>query len=416
MALVLTADERDLLDAPATALATRILVEMAEVMGAGRLVPITGAHIDGCLYHGPAGMDFAERLAAEGARVRVPATLNVSALDLLHPGLVRLDADTSALARRQMDAYVAMGCRPTWTCAPYQLADRPGLGEQIAWAESNAIVFANSVLGARTERYGDFLDICCAVTGRAPDVGLHTDEGRRATLVLDVAAVPDRLLLETAGAAALGLVLGSTAGAAVAAIVGLPPTIAEDALRALGAGAASSGSVALFHAVGVTPEAPNLDVVTGRMADLPTVTITPADLRRAREELSTAAGTRIGAVTLGTPHASAAELGRLVNLVDRYPPKVPAFVNVGRDTLAGRGALAAARLTDAGVRIVADTCAYLTPVIHDVDGPLMTDSAKAAWYAPANLGVEVVFGTTEECVRSAAAGELWRDRELWGDG
>ncbi len=142
---------------------------------------VTRAHIDSCLYHGQVGLDFAERLLAGGASVTVPATLNVSSLDLLHPELVLLDDETRGRARRLMDAYVAMGCRPTWTCAPYQLPDRPAFGEHVAWAESNAIVFANSVLGARTNRYGDFIDICAAVTGRVPDHGLHTDEGRRAT-------------------------------------------------------------------------------------------------------------------------------------------------------------------------------------------------------------------------------------------
>ena len=128
-------------------------------------MPITSAHIDGCLFHGQAGLDFAERLLAEGARVEVPTTLNVSSLDLLHPPLYRGDPETARSARRLMEVYEAMGCQPTWTCAPYQLPDRPGFGQQIAWAESNAIVFANSVLGARTNRYGDFLDISCAVMG-----------------------------------------------------------------------------------------------------------------------------------------------------------------------------------------------------------------------------------------------------------
>ena len=110
--------------------------------------------------HGQVGLDFAERLLASGASVAVPSTLNVSSLDLLHPELVLLDDETRGRSKRLMDAYVAMGCRPTWTCAPYQLSDRPALGEHVAWAESNAIVFANSVLGARTNRYGDFIDLC----------------------------------------------------------------------------------------------------------------------------------------------------------------------------------------------------------------------------------------------------------------
>ena len=173
----------------AAALAMRIVVEMAGVSGAERLIDVDSAHVDGCLYHGRAGLEFAERLVNGGARVAVPTTLNVAALDLLHPDRYRGDGDTAANARRQMDAYVAMGCRPTWTCAPYQLPERPAFGQHVAWAESNAIVFCNSVLGARTDRYGDFIDICAAVTGRVPLAGLHRDEERRATLVLQLEGI-----------------------------------------------------------------------------------------------------------------------------------------------------------------------------------------------------------------------------------
>jgi predicted aconitase len=146
----LTPYDEDLLSGhrgEAARIAMRIILEMARVAGAQRLIDVRSAHIDGCLYHGRAGLDFAERLASAGGRVVVPATLNVGSLDLLHPGLFRGDEETACLARRLMDAYVAMGCEPTWTCAPYQLPERPGLGEHVAWAESNAIVFANSVLG-----------------------------------------------------------------------------------------------------------------------------------------------------------------------------------------------------------------------------------------------------------------------------
>ncbi|HEY7754697.1 MAG TPA: aconitase X, partial [Actinomycetota bacterium] len=165
MPVELTETDRAVLsgrDGEADALAMRIVVDMAEVMGAERLIDVSAAHVDGCLYHGLAGLAFAERLSGSGARVRVPTTLNVGALDLLHPELTPGRDETAMNARRQMDAYVAMSCRPTWTCAPYQLPERPAFGEHVAWAESNAIVFCNSVLGARTNRYGDFIDICAA--------------------------------------------------------------------------------------------------------------------------------------------------------------------------------------------------------------------------------------------------------------
>src|SRR5690606_36317562 len=155
MSLQLTAADQAMLageEGEGVALAMRVLVATAEAMGAERLLDIESAHVDGCLYHGPSGLDFARALVDGGARVRVPTTFNVSSLDLLHPELVRLDRRTADEAKALMDAYVALGCRPTWTCAFYQLPERPRLGSQIAWGESNAIVFANSVLGARTER------------------------------------------------------------------------------------------------------------------------------------------------------------------------------------------------------------------------------------------------------------------------
>jgi predicted aconitase len=420
MPVELTETDRAVLsgrDGEADALAMRIVVDMAEVMGAERLIDVSAAHVDGCLYHGLAGLAFAERLSGSGARVRVPTTLNVGALDLLHPELTPGRDETAMNARLQMDAYVAMGCRPTWTCAPYQLPERPAFGEHVAWAESNAIVFCNSVLGARTNRYGDFIDICAAITGRVPFAGLHRDEERRARLVVRLDGLPERLLRSDALFPVLGHLVGREAGTAVPAIVGLPTDTTEDRLKALGAGAASSGAVAMFHAVGVTPEAPTLEAATGG-TDAPEIPVSLERLRAARDELGPAGdGAPLGAVCLGTPHASLAELERLRDLLGGGRPRVPLWVNTSRDVLAAAerrrivGALQASE-----VRIVTDTCTYLTPIIGDVDGPVMTDSAKWAWYAPANIGASVVVGGTEECVRSALEGRVVRDPALWGDG
>jgi predicted aconitase len=397
----------------AAVLAMRIVLETAEVMGADRLIDVATAHVDGCLYHGVAGLEFAERLVAGDAHVAVPTTLNVGYLDLLHPERYRGDAATGSNARRQMDAYLAMGCRPTWTCAPYQLPNRPGFGEHVAWAESNAIVFCNSVLGARTNRYGDFIDICAAITGRAPYAGLHRDEERPARLVLRLDGIPSRLLASDALFPVLGHLVGRVAGAAVPAIVGLPLDASEDRLKSLGAAAASSGSVAMFHAVGITPEAPTLEAATGG-ADVPQETVTLERLRHARDELTTANGDDLGAVCVGTPHASLAELERLAALLAGRRTRVQVWVNTGRDVLADAERLGVAdSLTSAGVNVVTDTCTYIAPLVGH--GPVMTDSAKWAWYAPANIGVRVTFGSLEECVRSAIEGHVVRDAELWGD-
>jgi predicted aconitase len=418
----LSADDRAMLDGErgeAARLAMRIVVDLAEVMEADRLIDVASAHVDGCLYHGPASLEFAERLVAGGAAVSVPTTLNTGSLDLLHPELVRETPERAGAARRQMDLYVAMGCRATWTCAPYQLPGRPSLGQQIAWAESNAIVFANSVLGARTNRYGDFIDICAAITGRVPHAGLHREGNRRAEIVFRLSGISDRLLEENVVYPVLGQLVGREAGSAVVAIQGLPPDTSEDQLKSLGAAAASSGSVALFHAVGITPEAPTLEAALGGRRASRTVQINPERLRAARDELSTTSREDLAAVSLGTPHFSLAEFEALMPLLDdiRVNPRVDLFISTGRDVLAEverRGWLSL--LQTAGARIVTDTCTYITPIMRVEDGPVMTNSAKCAWYAPMNVGAEVVFGSLEECVRSAASGRVWRDERLWADG
>src|SRR5512142_1728545 len=178
MTLALLEKDREMLAGKygaAAQMAMSIVARMADVAGASELLDITAAHIDSTIYIGEAGLVFAERLAGLGARVAVPTTLNVSGLDEHHWQEWAVPADWAEKARRQMVAYQGMGAVPTWTCAPYQTELRPHFGQQIAWGESNAIVFANSVIGARTERYPDLLDICAAITGRVPAVGLHLD-------------------------------------------------------------------------------------------------------------------------------------------------------------------------------------------------------------------------------------------------
>jgi predicted aconitase len=401
----------------------RLVIRAAEALDAERLIPITRAHVDSCLYHGEATIDFVERLIAGEAHVSVPTTLNVGALDLLHPELWRGDPGVAERGRLLMGHYRRLGCQPTYTCAPYQLpAARPSLGEQVAWAESNAIVFCNSVLGARTERYGDFTDIACAITGRVPDAGLHRDEARRATLVLRVAEDVPRALLDDDGFyPVLGMVLGRRAGSRVAAIDGLPARLSEDRLKAVGAAAASSGAVAMFHAVGSTPEAPTLGEALGGRDPDEVAVVELDELRGARDELGTAgrapAGTPIGTVSLGTPHASIAELRTIERELGggRPAPGVELLVSTARAILgeAEEEGLAR-RLRALGVEFLVDTCSYIAPVLRPSPLPAMTDSGKWAFYAPGNIGVEVVFGTLRECVRSAVEGRVWRDRDVWG--
>lgn len=402
----------------------RLVLRAAKALGAERLIPITRAHVDSCLYHGEATVDFVERLVEGGAQVAVPTTLNVGALDLLHPELWRGDARTAERGRLLMGHYRSLGCQPTYTCAPYQLPfARPALGEQVAWAESNAIVFCNSVLGARTERYGDFTDIACAIVGCVPDAGLHRTDARRAVLLLRLADdVPAALRDDDAFYPVLGIVLGRRAGSRVAAIDGLPPGVSEDRLKAIGAAAASSGAVAMFHAVGSTPEAPTLDAALQGAEPEEIAEISMPELRTARDALTTASGgaapgTPIGSVSLGTPHASLPEL-RVIEreLAGARPAQgVELLVSTARHLLADAEEEGLARrLRALGVELLVDTCSYIAPVLRPSPLPVMTDSGKWAFYAPGNIGVEVVFGSTRECVRSAVEGRVWRDADLWG--
>jgi len=415
-ALRLTSGEQDMLDGkdgPATALAMRIVAEAAQLLGAERLTPISSSHIDGCLYHGDGGVEFAEHLVTGGAKVRVPTTLNVGALDLLHPNRVGGDPTRRAMARRLMDAYVKLGCAPTWTCAPYQAGHRPAVGDQVAWGESNAVAFANSVLGARTNRYGDFLDITCAIVGRAPYVGLHDPARRKATVVVDTSELSDALKRRDVFYPVLGSWLGRAVGDRVAAITGLPRGTSEDQLKALGAAAASTGAVALFHVVGVTPEAPNLEAVMHAPPE-DILVLTPAAVADTAKMLSTVPDDRIDAVALGSPHFSVEEFGQLLPLLEGRRLTVPFYVCTGRGVVKELDVRGWSEpLLNAGVEVVADTCVVVTPILPEAGGILMTNSGKFAHYSPGTIGYDVVYGSLEECVESATQGAVVRDPQVW---
>ena len=196
VALELSSFDRELIagaHGAGAAFAMRLLVRFAEAVEARRFIDIEAAHVDGCLYLGQASVDFVDRMATLGGKVRVPTTLNVGSVDLIHPQLFRGPEEIGVNGKRLMRAHIGLGCAPTFTCAPYQTAYRPRFGAQIAWGESNAIVFANSVIGARTNRYGDFIDLCCAMTGRAPQYGLHLTENRFARATVEITLDPGGL-------------------------------------------------------------------------------------------------------------------------------------------------------------------------------------------------------------------------------
>lgn len=389
------------------AMAMRIVAESARLLGAPRLIPVGSAHIDGALYHGDAGTLFAEELVRLGAKTAIRATLNVGALDLMGCSKSRLTGATRDMAKRLMLAYEAMGCERTWTCAPYQAGHRPAQGTDVAWGESNAVAFCNSVLGARTNRYGDYLDIACAITGRAPDCGLHRPENRRATVVFDVAAIDPVWLASDWAWPVLGTLFGREVGTAIGVVSGVEGPVSEDKLKGFGAAAASAGGVGLFHIVGITPEAPDLATAIGGAGNATsTITVTPAMIRAAQAGLSTAAGaTRIDAVAIGSPHLSLEELESVSQLLAGRTARVPIYACTGRHVVreADRTGLRKA-LERLNVIIVADTCVVVTPILPAIDGVLMTNSGKFAHYAPGNTGYGVVYGSMADCLESAVTG------------
>ncbi len=417
--LTLSSKDHELLrgdHGPAAKMAMSIVARMAEVAGAARLLDITGAHIDSTVYIGEAGLEFAERLANLGAKVAVPTTLNVSGLDEHHWQEWAVSSEWARQAYRQMAAYQSMGTIPTWTCAPYQAELRPSFGQQIAWGESNAIVFANSVLGARTERYPDLFDICCAITGRAPAIGLHLTENRRGQLLFHLIDIPEELQQSDDFYPVLGNLIGKASLDKIPVIDGMTIQPDEDQLKAFGAAAASSGGVAMFHIVGVTPEAHTLDDAFHGYDPLETIPVALDDLRESRRELTHTDSNTLHMVVLGSPHFSLAEYRRLAPMLrgKQKHPDVKFLVTSSRAmTQLAQQAGLLEPLQSFGAQITVDTCILTSPMLPEDIQNLMTNSAKFAYYAPGLLGRQIAFGSLEDCVDSAVAGEIIRDESLW---
>jgi len=400
----------------AAKMAMSIVARMAEVAGAKELLDIMGAHIDSTVYIGDAGLEFAERLASLGAKVAVPTTLNVSGLDEHHWREWAVPSDWARQAQRQMVAYQSMGTIPTWTCAPYQTEMRPAFGQQIAWGESNAIVFANSVLGARTERYPDLFDICCAITGRAPAMGLHLTENRGGEILFRLRDIPKALEGSDDFYPVLGNLIGKHALDKIPVIDGMVLVPDEDQLKAFGAAAASSGGVAMFHMTGVTPEAPTLEDAFHGREPIETIDVTMDMLRASRRELTHTDSDLLHMVVLGSPHFSLREFGRLAPMLKgkRKHRDVKFLVTSSRamTQLAQRAGLLEP-LNAFGAQITVDTCILTSPMLPEEIQYLMTNSAKFAYYAPGLLGKKIGFGSLEDCVNSAVAGRVVRDEALW---
>ncbi|WP_422001839.1 aconitase X [Roseovarius mucosus] len=385
----------------AAQLAMEIITTLAAAQGAPSLTDVTRVHIDGCIYASPAFLTFARAMADKGGRVRVPTTMNAISVDHANWRAQGVAEDFGLPASQLADAYVEMGARPSFTCAPYLLEDKPVAGEDIAWAESNAVIYANTVLGARTVKHADFMDLCIALTGRAARSGVYLDQNRAARRIIDI-DVPEGI--DDAFWPMLGWIVGQVAPDRIPLLRGLEGlNPSEDDLKALCAAYGTTSASPMMHIEGITPEAdmpPTPDADHAR--------ITAADFARLWSGFNQGAD-KVDLVALGSPHFSAAECSAFAALMEgrQVNPAVATIITLGRGTLSTITASGVkARLEAAGVTIVPDICwcSISEPVFPPSAKVLMTNSGKYAHYAPGLSNRAVRFGSLAQCAKTAQSG------------
>jgi predicted aconitase/predicted aconitase with swiveling domain len=409
-ALDLTDHDRAMLDGAegvATAQAMRILCAMAVNQGATRLIDVTQGHIDGCIYASPANLTFAQKMADMGAKVRIPTTMNAISVDHANWRAQGVPPLFGGPAQRLADAYVRMGCQPTFTCSPYLLDTAPTEGEAIAWSESNAVIYANSVLGARTAKHPDFLDLCSAITGRAPLSGVYLDENRQATRILDIDLPAD---IDDAFWPLIGWLAGKAAPDRIPLLRGLTKACpSPEALKALCAAFGTTSAAPMLHVEGVTPEAHRI------AADADHIPITRADMAAGWRTLNDGPE-KVELVAIGSPHASILECRAVADALAGRKVLVPTIVTVGRAVLEqARSDGTLARLTDAGVQVLPDLCwcSISEPVFPPGTRALMTNSGKYAHYGPGLSGRAVRFGGLAACAEAAVSGVAKQRLPVW---
>jgi len=391
-------------------LAAQLVVALGRIYGARDLVPVASVQVAGVSYRnlGAAGLAFLRDWADKGAAVRTVSMLNPAGMDLLS---WREHGIPEEFARQQLaviEAYRRLGVAASCTCTPYLLGDAPRFGQHLAWSESSAVVFANSVLGARTNRDGGPAALAAAILGKTARYGLHLDEQRRASLVVDVTCP----LKSPADFGALGYLVGRLAADGVPflrlhqgprALSGLDRLLESPYLphlKALGAAMAASGAVGLYHIEGVTPEARRRDDLVAPGA----AQVVLEDLRPAYRALNTA-GAGVDLVSIGCPHASLAELAEVAQLLRGRRVRAELWVTSARATLQEARRRGLWRpLLRAGARLMADTCLVVAPMAHFNYRVLATNSAKMAVYAPGHCGLATHFGPLEVCVEAAVSG------------
>ena len=393
MGLTLTTEEKEMLEGKhgkAAQKAMEIITTLGEIYGAERLIPVTSVQIAGVSYNnlGEAGLEYLSAMAEDG-RARVLTTLNPAGMDMQEWKKHGISEDFAANQERVVEAFEKMGVITTCTCTPYLIGNLPHFGEHIAWAESSAVCFANSVIGALTNREGGPSALATALTGKTAEYGFHLEENRMAQVKYDIQAD----LKDTDDFGLLGQVIGTRTGKTIPYITGIEKATTEE-LKSFCASIATYGGVAIFHMEGITP---NKTTIPDK-----TEIVTEEDLHAARGELDDE-DADIDFISVGCPHASIKEIAEIAKMLDGK--KVADGKTVWITTAKPTKDLAIKMgfydtIENAGAFLVADACCAVAPLKGKFAG-LMTDSAKACYYARGKNKFKTEIRTVEQCIKEA---------------
>ena len=367
----------------------RLLVRLGDIYGADRMIPVGSVQVAGVSFKsiGDPGLEFLQDFAGKGAKVKVLTYLNPAGMDMEDWKELGFPKDFAEKQISIIDAFRQMGIVVTATCTPYLAGNLPRFREHIAWSESSAVSFANSVIGARTNREGGPSALASAICGVTPNYGLHLDENREPDVVVRV----ETPMESNSDYGALGYHVGKLVKNKIPYFQGLGESN-TDQLKSLGAAMAASGAVALYHAEGLTPEAG----VVGTQG-LETMNVTPDDLAKTYETLNT--GELPDIVILGCPHASLREIATLAEKIQGRTLERPLWICTSRLMKEAADLMGfTATIEAAGGRVVADTCMVVSPIEEMGYATTGVNSGKAANYLPGFCKQQVVFHDLDELI------------------
>lgn len=398
--------------------AMQALYDLAIFYDVEEFVEVVGCHDDSTVYAGEAQVAFAEYLADHGAKFAVPTTTNATACDINLWNRQKHDIEVMAATRRIEAAHIKMGAIPTWSCAPYHVGVAPSFGQQFASAESNVICYYNSVIGARTNRYAGPLELLCGIAGRVPYFGLHVKENRYAEGLVKLGDdIKQEYFVEEDIYNLVSYSYGSIVADRIWALEGMPTKgITNEIMKQFSATAASSGGIALYHMIGVTPEAQTKEQAFGGKKPKEIVEIHLSDLAQAERQLTNPDVTDIDAIVLGCPHCSYNECARVAELLrGRIIHDNVQFWLITPRSVAERikDSGLYEQLIRSGVEIYSDGC--ILEYRNDKLGTrtMMSNSGKFDTYCFSMRGLQPVFGSMKECVESAVAGKVVREAKPW---